>query len=63
MATALRIVDRLIARGDIPAEYRKQAAIELSCELEKRSRRVALGIARVASHLQGRLRLVHSLAR
>jgi len=52
MPTSTKIVEGLIARGLIPAEFKDVAVRELHRELSRRSKRVCLALATMVSVTQ-----------
>jgi len=49
MASATKIVDKLVRGGLIPSEFKEEATRELNRELLRRSRRTALFLASLVS--------------
>lgn len=52
MATATGIVNELVKKGFIPAEYRDDATKELHRELSRRSKRLVQTLAMMTSNYQ-----------
>ena len=57
MASATQVINRLIASGVIPREYKRTAITELHRELSRRSRRTVLVLASLTSMNQMALRI------
>lgn len=56
MASARKVISRLIVQGVIPAEFEEEAVVELNRELSRRARRTVQTLAILTSRHQLALR-------